>query len=335
MKLGNLRFDRAFFLAPMSGITDAPFRQLAREKGCEMAFTEMVSAEGLVRKSESFLKVGNEEHPLSAQLFGSEPEALARAAGMAEELGADAIDINMGCPAKKVVVTGAGVDLMRFPEKVEKILKRVRRELKGPLTVKIRAGWNKERINAIEISKIAEDCGVDAVTIHPRTKVQGYSGRADWRLIAEVKKTLAIPVIGNGDVTTPVLAKRMLEETGCDGVMIGRGALGNPWIFSQERSSPMPSLRERQEVIRRHFSLAEDYYGEKGAVKEIRKHVIWYTRGLPFSASFRCAVPRLKEKEELFEAITSYFDLVEEHHPVRDAPLPPLFEGRYCRGNGE
>ena len=328
-------FMAPLFMAPMSGITDIPFRQLVLEKGCGLVFTEMVSAEGLIRNDELFLNVGKEEHPLSVQLFGSDPEVLARAAERVEALGADAIDINMGCPAKKVLGTGAGVDLMRFPEKVKKILVYVRRAITAPLTIKIRAGWDKERINAVEIAQIAEDCGVDAITIHPRTKVQGFAGRADWSVIGALKKAVTIPVIGNGDVTTPALAKQMLEETGCDGVMIGRGALGNPWIFRREEESSFPSLKERQEVIRRHFSLMQNHYGEKGAVKEMRKHVIWYTRGLPFSASIRSKLAHLKERETLFETISSYFDFIQEHRSIRDVPLPPLFDGRYCRNNGE
>ncbi|MEI9475620.1 MAG: tRNA dihydrouridine synthase DusB [Deltaproteobacteria bacterium] len=335
MRLGKHNLAHPLFMAPMSGITDTPFRQLVLEKGCALVFTEMVSAEGLIRKDESFLNVGKEEHPLSVQLFGSDPEVLARAAERVEAMGADAIDINMGCPAKKVIGTGAGVDLMRFPEKVEKILMHVRRAVTAPLTIKIRAGWDKERINAVEIAKIAEDCGVDAITIHPRTKIQGFAGRADWTVIGALKKAVTIPVIGNGDVTTPALAKRMMEETGCDGVMIGRGALGNPWIFRQEEGLPFPSLKERQEVIQRHFSLMQNHYGEKGAVKEMRKHVIWYTRGLPFSASIRSKLARLRERETLFEAITSYFDFIQEHRSIREATLPPLFDGRYCRGSQE
>jgi tRNA-dihydrouridine synthase B len=323
------------FMAPMSGITDAPFRRLVLEMGCSLVFTEMVSAEGFLRKDELFLNVGKEEHPLSVQLFGAEPEALARAAEKIEAVGADAIDLNMGCPAKKVIGTGAGVDLMRFPEKVEKILTQVRKAIKVPLTIKIRAGWDKERINAIEIARMAEHCGVDAITIHPRTKVQGFAGRSDWTVIRALKKTVTIPVIGNGDVTTLALVKQMLEETGCDGVMIGRGALGNPWIFSHRESSFLPSIEERQGVIQRHFSLIQDHYGEKGAVREMRKHVVWYTRGLPFSASIRSRLTHLKEKEALFETLASYFDVIRERRSDKDIPLAPLFDGRYCRNNGE
>ena len=315
MRLGNLQLISNLVLAPMSGITNFPFRRLAKEKGCGLTFTEMISAEGLLHKRGSLLKIGEEEHPVSVQLSSSNPEVLADAAEMAEAMGADAIDINMGCPVRQVVETGAGVALMRFPEKVGGIITEVRRKVKVPLTIKIRSGWDREHVNAVEISKIAEDCGCDAISLHPRTKVQGFRGRADWNLIGEVKRAVHIPVIGNGDVTTTFLVKRMMEETGCEGVMIGRGALGNPWIFIvensdflEERSTIFPSLEERQSIIEYHFFLLREFYGEKGAMKEIRRHVAWYTKGLPFSTSFRSTLSRMREKEVLFEAITSYFD---------------------------
>lgn len=207
MRLGNLSLNSNLVLAPMSGITDYPFRQLAREMGCGLVFTEMVSAEGLIRRGEAFLKIKKDEHPVSVQLFGSDPEVLAEAAGIAEAMGADAIDLNMGCPAKQVVMTGAGVDLMRFPEKVKGILIKVRKKVKKPVTIKIRSGWDEKHINAVEISKVAEDCGAEAISIHPRTRDQGFRGRADWNLIGEVKKVVRIPVVGNGDVITPSIAK--------------------------------------------------------------------------------------------------------------------------------
>ncbi|HXX33555.1 MAG TPA: tRNA-dihydrouridine synthase, partial [Thermodesulfobacteriota bacterium] len=240
----------------------------------------------------------------------------------AESMGADAIDINMGCPAKQVVGPGAGVDLMRFPEKVEEILTKVRRAVRSPLTVKIRSGWDGEHINAAEISRIAEGCGVDALSIHPRTRVQRFGGRADWDLIGKVKRTLRIPVIGNGDVTTPFLAKKMLEETGCDGVMIGRGALGNPWIFrladaqsgEEERTVP---LEERQSVIRHHFALAKKYYGERWAARKFQRHVYWYTKGFPGCASFHSRLSGLKEEHALLEAVHSYFDFVQRRTSCR------------------
>jgi len=319
MRLGNLQLENPLVLAPMSGITDYPFRQIAREQGCGLTFTEMVSAEGLLRKGEAFLKIERDEHPVSVQLFGSNPEVLTEAAERAETMGADAIDLNMGCPAKQVVKAGAGADLMRFPGKVEGILVEVRKKVKCPLTIKIRSGWDEKYINAVKISEIAEACGVDAISIHPRTKDQGFHGRADWNLIREVKRSVYIPVIGNGDVTTPFLAKKMLDETGCDGVMIGRGALGNPWIFNPR--SPSLSLNERKKVIHHHFSLIQNFYGEEHSVHQIRKHLYWYTKGLPNCTSFHSGLSNLKRKETLFEAIQSYFESIERREPCqRSAP---------------
>ena len=338
MRLGNLQFDHPIFLAPMSGISDYPFRRIAKEHGCSLVFTEMVSAEGLLRKGESFLRIGENEHPVSVQLFGSKPGILAEAAQMAESLGGDAIDINMGCPAKQVVEAGAGVDLMRFPEKVKEVLTEVRKEVKSPLTIKIRSGWDGEHINAVGISKIAEDCGVNAIAIHPRTKVQGFHGRADWDLIREVKRATCLPVIGNGDITTPSLAEKMIEETGCDGVMIGRGALGNPWIFSLKNSrsreeGPAPvSLEERQKMIHYHFMLVQAYYGEKWAVKKFQKHVYWYTKGFPGCASFHSKLSGLRETDALFDAIHSYFDFVQRRLPCRSFGS---MENRSVTGPGE
>jgi tRNA-dihydrouridine synthase B len=320
MKLGNLQFRNNLFLAPLAGIADYPFRRIAREKGCSLAFTGLMSAEGLLRKRETYLRIEKGDHPLSVQLFGSDPEALAEAAQWAVKTGTDAIDINMGCPASQVTEIGAGVDLMRSPEKVKQVLTQVRKELTVPLTIKIRSGWDRDHINAVEISKIAEGCGVDAIIIHPRTKVQGFHGRADWNVIREVKKRVHVPVIGNGDVTTPCLTKKMMEETGCDGVMIGRGALGNPWIFSEIGRSPFPSLEERKEVIDQHFLFLGSHYGEKEAVRKIKRHVAWYTKGLSSSASFRRKLSALKEKGALLEAIESYFDLIKRRDPCPSFP---------------
>lgn len=338
MRLGELQFDHPFFLAPMSGITDFPFRQIAREHGCSLAFTEMVSADGLLRKDESFLRIGEGEHAVSVQLFGSKPETLAEAARLAESAGADAIDINMGCPAKQIVGPGAGADLMRFPGKVKEILTAVRKAVRSPLSVKIRSGWDEEHINAAEISRIAEDCGADAVSIHPRTRSQGYGGRADWDLIGKLKKTVHISVVGNGDVTTPFLARRMLEETGCDGVMIGRGALGNPWIFGLDDSGrgeaepTTPTLDERKRMIHHHFTLAKAYYGERWAVKKFQKHVYWYTKGLRGCASFHSKLSGLKDEEDLLEAIQSYFDFVQRRIPCQSFAST---ENRSIIGRGE
>ena len=338
MRLRSLELSGNLFLAPLSGITDYPFRQIAKEHGCSLAFTEMVSAEGLLRKGKSFLKMGEDEHLVSVQLFGSNPEVLAEAAQTAECMGADAIDINMGCPARQVVEPGAGVNLMRFPDKVKEILTKVRRAVEIPLTVKIRSGWDGEHVNALEISKVAEGCGVDALSIHPRTRVQGFDGRADWGLIGKVKNAICIPVIGNGDVTTPFLAKKMLEETGCDGVMIGRGALGNPWIFRFENSQckeeggMAPSLDERQTVIRHHFELAKKHYGERWAARKFQRHVYWYTKGFPGCASFHSRLSGLKEEYTLLEAVRSYFDFVQRRISCRSYPST---EGRLATGPEE
>jgi nifR3 family TIM-barrel protein len=306
----------------MAGISDYPFRQLVREYGCGLPFTEMVSAEGLMRKGESFLKVVEGEHPVSIQLFGSKEEALAEAGAKAEAFGADAIDLNMGCPAKQVVKTGAGADLMRYPEKVEKILIGMRKKVRCLLTVKIRSGWDETQINAVEISRLAEGCGVDAITVHPRTRMQGFRGRADWSVISAVKRAVRIPVIGNGDVNTRFLIQKMFEETGCDGVMIGRGALGNPWVFSGDHSShsatgPAISLEERRQAIDRHLSLIQNYYEERHLTPQIRKHLYWYTKGLPKCAAFHAQLSSLKGREKLFHAFYSYFDSVQRSEPCQ------------------
>ena len=318
MRIRNLELHDGLIMAPMAGFTDAPFRRLVKEMGCSLVFTEMISADGLVRKCESLLQLDENEHPVAVQIFGSNPDIMAEAAGIAEGFGGDIIDINMGCPAQRVVKAGAGVNLMRSPEKAKKIIMKVRRTIKIALTVKIRSGWDKEQINAVEISRLAEGCGVDAITIHPRTKTQGFRGQSDWSLIGEVKRAVSIPVIGNGDVTTPSLAKKMMIETDCDGVMIGRGALGNPWIFNPQWSDPLEGtpldisfLREKKRVIDRHFSLLQESNGEERALKEIWRHLFWYTRGLPRSASFRSALAGLRERGILFDAVASYFEQLE------------------------
>jgi nifR3 family TIM-barrel protein len=286
----------------------------------------MVSAEGLLRKGETFLKIGNDEHPITVQLFGSNSTALVEAAVMAQEMGADAIDLNMGCPAKQVVKVGAGVVLMRLPEKVRGILLEMRRKMACPLTVKIRSGWNEKQINAVEISKLAEDCGVDAITVHPRTKEQAFREKADWNVITEVKKAVRIPVIGNGDVSTPSLIQKMFEETGCDGVMIGRGMLGNPWIFSMR---PSGSPEERMQMIHHHYSLIQNHYGEENSAHQIRKHLYWYTKGLPNCTAFHSKLSGLKRTETLFKAIHLYFESIQRRD---ECPTKESVEARSVTG---
>ncbi len=328
MKLGSLQLISPLVLAPMSGITDYPLRQLVREMGCGLVFTEMVSAEGWLRKGDALFKFEKDDHPVSVQFFGSNPTVLAEVSARAESLGADAVDLNMGCPAKQIVKTGAGADLMNDPQKVEAILTGMRKSLKIPLTVKIRSGWDEKHINAVEIAKIAQDCGVNGIFIHPRTKVQGFHGQADWKVISEVKRAVRIPVIGNGDVTTPSLVRKMLDEVSCDGVMIGRGALGNPWIFATKNSEPsakeaVVSLEEKRRMIDHHFSLVRDHYGERGAVIMIRKHLYWYTKGLPRCASFHSKLSSLRKKETLLGAIHSYFDSLQMRKPCPSSTAVP------------
>ena len=316
INIGNLSIGNNIFLAPMAGITDLPFRVLTRTFGSSLCFTEMVSANGLVRKthkSYEYLKSSPDDSPLGVQIFGADPEILREAAGIVTELGADLIDINAGCPVKKVLKTGAGAALMRDPAKFEDIVKNVRKATHLPLTVKIRSGWGHDELNAIEIAGIAEDCGADALSLHPRTVKQGFSGVADWNLIGRVKKNASIPVIGSGDIRKPEDVLKMTEETGCDGVMVGRGALGNPWIFrgitifmSNGTISDPPSSMEREEIIRRHLEANINLYGKEMGVKSFRKHLLWYTKGLKGGNKFRKAAVSVNEMPELLEMVHEY-----------------------------
>jgi tRNA-dihydrouridine synthase B len=310
MNLGALHIENPRWLAPMSGITEYAFRQVAREAGSGLTFTGLVSAEGLMRKK-NLLTLFPEEHPLAVQLFGSEPENMAEASALVESLGADVVDINMGCPARQVVQAGAGANLMRDPGKVEKIVRAVRRMVHIPVTVKIRSGWNRQSVNALEIAAIADACGADAVCVHPRTMDQGFRGAADWQLISQVKRSVRIPVIGNGDVRTRSDVAKMVDETGCDAVMIGRGALGNPWIFSPDRTDLAPPLGDRRAVIERHLLLLKSSYDPRRSVVEARKHLLWYTRALPSCASFHSRISTLTEMESMIETVASYLDFVQ------------------------
>jgi tRNA-dihydrouridine synthase B len=316
MNIGLLCMRNNVFLAPMAGITDLPFRTIVREFGCALAFTEMVSARGLVKGTEKtfrYLDSSPGDRPLGIQLFGAEPLILAEAAKIAADRGADLLDMNMGCPVRKVVKTGAGAALMRDPLRVAVILRAMRNATELPLTVKIRAGWSKNEINAIDIGRIAEECGVDAVILHPRTVDQGFGGAADWGLIAALKARIRIPVIGSGDVRRPGDAERMFEETGCDGLMVARGVLGNPWIIRQIVSpipagnSSVPSLAEREETIRHHLALAIDYYGEEIGTRDFRKHLLWYTKGLRGGAKFRRIAGGITDRASVWNALQCFF----------------------------
>ena len=317
LTIGTVHLPNNLICAPMAGITDTVFRALARVGGCALCYTEMVSANGLTRGAYAtarYLEHLPGDRPLGVQLFGAEPEMLADAAAIAVGRGADVIDVNMGCPVKKVVKAGAGAALLRSPRKVETILRNVRNAVPVPLTVKIRAGWTGDEINAMTIARIAQECGADAVTIHPRTAAQGFRGHADWDLIGRVKAHVDIPVIGNGDIHTPEDALRMMTRTGCDGVMIGRAALGRPWLFQKiieysttEITTPDPTPAEREKAISRHLNMSMNWYGEKQGVVRFRKHLLWYTRGLRGGARFRQAILAITDAGHLLEEVHDFF----------------------------
>jgi len=320
LKIGSLELAENLLLAPMAGITNFPVRILAREYGAALCFTEMVSVNGLVRdgeKSFSLMRSSSSDRPLGVQLFGDDPELLAQGARLSEGYG-DLIDINMGCPVRKVVGSGAGSALLQDTEKVRSIVRAVRRATSLPLSIKIRSGWSADSVNYLEIARIAEDEGADALTLHPRTRNQMFDGRSDWSHIAALKNVLKIPVLGSGDLFTAEDIRSMFEQTGCDGVMIARGALGNPWIFREALAllngeSPVaPAGKARLDVATRHLELFVDYAGERVAIREMRKHLCWYARGLAGAAHFRATVNRIDNKGEMKAAMRDFF--LQGHH---------------------
>ena len=311
LKIGTVELENNVILGPMAGVTDLPFRLLCREQGAGLVCMEMVSAKAVFygnRNTKELLQVNPGERPVSLQLFGSDPEILSDIAARLEEGPYDLFDLNMGCPVPKVVKNGEGSALMKDPKLVERILSSMVRALKKP--VKIRKGFNDESVNAVEIARIAEGCGAAAVAVHGRTREQYYSGKADWEIIRQVKEAVSIPVIGNGDVDSPEAAKRMLAETGCDGVMVARGAKGNPWIFKRiteyletGRIPPKPSREEVKAMMLRHGEMMVEFKGEAAAMREMRKHVAWYTAGWPHSAALRNDINAVETMEALRELI--------------------------------
>lgn len=313
LKIGNVELDSPVALAPMAGVTDLPFRILCREQGCGLMCTEMVSAKALLyknRNTKPLLETKPEERPVAVQLFGSDPDIMSEMALMLEEGPYDIIDVNMGCPVPKIVNNGEGSALMKNPKLAGEILSAMTRKLKKPVTVKFRKGFNDESVNAVEFAKMAEQSGAAAVAVHGRTREQFYSGKADWDIIRQVKEAVSIPVIGNGDIFIPQDAGRMLRETGCDGVMVARGAKGNPWIFRRidhylktGEVLPKPKPEEVKQMILRHAALLAEFKGEYTAMREMRKHVSWYTAGYPHSAALRNDINLVETMEELQELV--------------------------------
>nr|WP_308565303.1 tRNA dihydrouridine synthase DusB [uncultured Peptostreptococcus sp.] len=316
MKFRDFEVENEVFLAPMAGVTDLPFRLICKELGCGLLYTEMINAKALCyddKNTKKMLNILDEEHPVAVQIFGSEPEFMGKATQILNDYPNEILDINMGCPAPKVVKNGDGSALMRNPKLAGQVLDQVVKNSKKPVTLKIRKGWDDNSVNALEIAKIAEDCGICAITIHGRTREQYYSGQADWDIIGEVKSQISIPVIGNGDVTSVEDAIRIKDHTGCDAIMIGRGAQGNPWIFKRidhymktgQLLDP-PSKDEKIDIAIKHMDLAIKEHGEYVAVREMRKHIGWYLKGMKHSARFRDQINHMVTAKEVIDTLNQY-----------------------------
>ncbi len=309
MKIGNVELKNNIFLAPMAGVTDLPFRILCKEMGCGLVYSEMVSAKGILygsKNTEKLLEVDESERPVAVQLFGNDPEILGAMAKKIEPYNIDIIDVNMGCPAPKIVKNGEGSAVTLNPERVGQIVHSLVTSQKKPVTIKFRKGFDDDHINAVEIAKIAEANGASAVAVHGRTREQFYSGKADWDIIKEVKNAVSIPVIGNGDIVTPEDAKRMFDYTGCDAIMVGRGAQGNPWIFKRiihymetGEILPEPTAKERVEKALRHAKMLIEYKGEYIGVREMRKHLSWYIKGCSGASELRGLINTAESYEEM------------------------------------
>lgn len=329
-KIGNIEIANQVVLAPMAGISNTSYRKIIKEMGAGLIFAEMVSDKAICfgnEKTMDLLKMSEEERPIAQQIFGSDINSFVSAAKIIEEtMKSDIIDINMGCPVPKIALKSqAGSALLKNPEKIYEIVKAVVENVSVPVTVKIRSGWDSSSINAVEVAKAIEKAGAKAITVHGRTRAQGYSGKADWSIIKKVKENVHIPVIGNGDVTSCYLAKEMLEYTKCDAVMIGRGVLGNPWLikecvqYLQDGTLPKPvSYRERMAMLKRHFQLLVDDKNEKVALLEIRMHALWYIKGMPNCAKIKNELCGSQSKEEFFEIIDNYLRELEKLIPITD-----------------
>mgnify|MGYP000871676183 FL=1 len=321
MRIGNVQPKNNVFLAPMAGVTDRVFRKLCIEQGCSLVYTEMVSAKGIFygdEKTTGLLAIDEDEMPAGLQIFGSEPDVIYKAVEKLNERRCSFIDINMGCPTPKITKNGDGAALMKNPQLAAKIMEAAVKASKKPVTVKIRKGWDSASVNAVEIARIAEDCGISAIAVHGRTRDQFYSGKADWDIIKEVKAAVRIPVIGNGDIFKAEDAINMLDYTGCDAVMVGRGAMGNPWIFSRilhlkDRGEllPEPCPKVIISMIKRHLRLVVEERGEYHGIREMRKHIAWYIKGMRNAARTRDMVVRAETVEEIHEILDRYLNDLE------------------------
>jgi nifR3 family TIM-barrel protein len=319
MKIGAVEADNFTVLAPLAGITNLPMRLLAKRAGCGLVCSEMISSNGLVYnsgKTVQLLDSTPEDKPLSVQIFGSNPQLMADAARIVQDSGADIVDINFGCSVKKILKSNSGSALMKDPVLAARILASVRQAVSIPLTIKIRSGWEPTGKQAMEIARLAEDCGVDAIAVHPRTATQGFRGEADWSIISAIKDALTIPVIGNGDVTAPADALRMLDETGCDGVMVGRAAIGNPMIFggilaaAQGRPAALPDDGQRIDMMLDYLRDSVRYLGEKIACRMMRSRLCWFVKGMRNAGKFRNAIRFIASEKEAAELIMKYAESI-------------------------